>query len=396
MEQQDTGTGETPPATAAGPGAALASQVENLLGVDLETLLRPISPGQPCGPYLKSNGVYSSIREARRFDDPSLPLGVWQHDLKKADWKEVERVAVEALCKRSKDLQIAIWLMEAQIHQRGFAALAPCLLVVERLCVSYWDTLHPNVQDGDLDYRLNPLSWADQKLIPALRLVPITSSKLIPRQLSWDDWERAPVVDQARAADPKNKELEGAIGSSAFNAAWSQTRREFLLALHGQLRDGMLALDSVRAALRELCGDDLGLLSNTRQLLQSILLKLSTHLHQRGISVTAHERRTAAGEDDAADGSAAAAGGTDQPLGGAGDGGGGGVGPIRDREDAYRRLSEAAEYLMQVEPHSPAPYLVRRAIDWGSKTTPELYQELFLQAQGQLNIFDLLGVSMPE
>ena len=391
MQDEPDDTSETTEGASTSPSPASAHLVEELLGVDLDDLLRPISEESPAGPYLKSNGVYSAIREARRFDDPSLPMGVWEHDLKKADWSEVERVAVDALCAKTKDLQIAIWLMEAEIHQRGFAAIAPCLVLVEQLCVSFWETLHPNVQDDDIDFRLNPLNWADEKLLPALRLVPITASNMLERQFCWDDWERAPAVDQARANDPKNKELADAIGSSTFNAAWAQTRREFLLALHGQLVDGMAALESVRISVGELCGEDPGLFPNTRQLLRNIHRKLIAHLNQRGISVAAPDR-----QGDSAEGEASDAGADRGAAGGGDDGGAGGMGPIRDREDAYRRLSEAAEYLLVVEPHSPAPYLVRRAIEWGAKTTPELYQELFLQAQGQLNIFDLLGLNLPD
>src|SRR6185436_1938983 len=48
-------------------------------------------------------------------------------------------------------------------------------------------------------------------------------------------------------------------------------------------------------------------------------------------------------------------------------------GPIRSRADAYRRLAEAADYLMKTEPHSPTGYLVKRAVEWG-----------------QMNLFDVL------
>jgi type VI secretion system protein ImpA len=35
---------------------------------------------------------------------------------------------------------------------------------------------------------------------------------------------------------------------------------------------------------------------------------------------------------------------------------------------------------------------VRRATEWGSLNTVELYQELFLRLGGQLNIFEMLGL----
>ena len=68
------------------------------------------------------------------------------------------------------------------------------------------------------------------------------------------------------------------------------------------------------------------------------------------------------------------------------------TGSIRNRTDAYQRLSEIADYLAQVEPHSPTPYLVRRAVAWGSMTVMELLQEL-VQDEGDLRgIYNLLGM----
>jgi type VI secretion system protein ImpA len=51
-------------------------------------------------------------------------------------------------------------------------------------------------------------------------------------------------------------------------------------------------------------------------------------------------------------------------------------GPVRSRAEAYRRLEEIADYLSRTEPHSPAPYLIRRAISWGSMTLEQLLPEL--------------------
>jgi predicted component of type VI protein secretion system len=65
---------------------------------------------------------------------------------------------------------------------------------------------------------------------------------------------------------------------------------------------------------------------------------------------------------------------------------------IQSREDAYRRLAEAAEYLLRTEPHSPTPYLVKRAVAWGSMPLTELLQEL-VQSEGDLQqLYGLLGM----
>jgi len=68
---------------------------------------------------------------------------------------------------------------------------------------------------------------------------------------------------------------------------------------------------------------------------------------------------------------------------------------MRERADAYARLAETAEILMRLDPHSPVPYLVRRATEWSRLNTAELYQELFLRLGGQINIFEVLGIASP-
>jgi type VI secretion system protein ImpA len=66
--------------------------------------------------------------------------------------------------------------------------------------------------------------------------------------------------------------------------------------------------------------------------------------------------------------------------------------PIRTRDDAYKCLSEAADFLARTEPHSPTPYLVRRAIAWGGMRLEDLLPEL-VRSQDELGqIYNLLQI----
>jgi type VI secretion system protein ImpA len=71
-------------------------------------------------------------------------------------------------------------------------------------------------------------------------------------------------------------------------------------------------------------------------------------------------------------------------------------GPIRSRDEAYYRLAEAAEYLFRTEPHSPVPYLIQRAVSWGSMPLHELLVELSRGRNDLSAVFDLLGFGPPE
>ncbi len=65
-----------------------------------------------------------------------------------------------------------------------------------------------------------------------------------------------------------------------------------------------------------------------------------------------------------------------------------------NRESAYRQLEQIAEFLQRTEPHSPIPYLVRRAITWGRMPLPQLMQEMLKQEGDVQRLFGLLGVPM--
>nr|WKF61697.1 hypothetical protein HUO10_006229 [Paraburkholderia busanensis] len=69
---------------------------------------------------------------------------------------------------------------------------------------------------------------------------------------------------------------------------------------------------------------------------------------------------------------------------------------INARRHAYTQLAVAAATLAELEPHSPVPYLIQKAIEWGSLNTAQLYDELFIQGRGQLNVFELLGIGMQQ
>ena len=48
---------------------------------------------------------------------------------------------------------------------------------------------------------------------------------------------------------------------------------------------------------------------------------------------------------------------------------------------------------MRTEPHSPAPWLVKRAVSWGCMTLAELLDELLGQGENLASIKKLLGMT---
>ena len=95
--------------------------------LNLEALLAPVSEARPCGDDLAFSAELDAIVRARQADDPSLEQGAWVTDLKEADWKFVARSSAQLIEKRSKDLQLAVWLTEAWTKMHAFAGLGRTL-----------------------------------------------------------------------------------------------------------------------------------------------------------------------------------------------------------------------------------------------------------------------------
>jgi type VI secretion system protein ImpA len=68
------------------------------------------------GKDLKYDPVYDKIKESRFEEEAYLSQGIWERDLKRADWAETEKLCAEALANDTSDLQIVCWLCEACFH----------------------------------------------------------------------------------------------------------------------------------------------------------------------------------------------------------------------------------------------------------------------------------------
>ncbi|WDE09380.1 type VI secretion system protein TssA [Thalassomonas haliotis] len=364
--------------------------IQHYYGYTLSELLAPIGKEQ-VGESVRHNGVYFNIKQAREADDPTLPMGVWTHELKTADWQKVKELALEALAQKSKDLQLGVWLFEASIHIDGFAGIAPAALLIKELCERYWPNMHPEMVDGDIEYRTNTLNWLNKKLLPVLGLIPITQAQLDGEEYCWNDWESACHYDKLKNQQQVDTQWDGPTPQSIKQRLAATSPDELLKRVY-QLEDGLLALNQLQDWLDNCCGNDSPNLSDIGELLRQIDDMLSKELARRGIPLAREQEKelVAAGKGEGDTGDA----GAGQSDTGKPGGSGSGDGPIRDRSDAFICLRKAAEFLMQDDPHSPVPYLVYTACEWGEKSAPDLYQELFLAKGGQLNIFEIMGLNV--
>ena len=143
-----------------------------------DDLLDPIAGENPSGPNLRYDPVFDQIKEARREEDDTLPSGDWDRPAKKADHRQVVKLAGESLAKRTKDLRLAASLIESQFILDGLHVLAPSIELLRQLQERFWETLYPEVDEGDLQLRVNEVERAARQLAISLRKLSLTTNGL--------------------------------------------------------------------------------------------------------------------------------------------------------------------------------------------------------------------------
>ena len=366
----------------------------------VDVLLKPLPGDEPTGTSARYDPVIAQVRIARDFDDPSLPQGEWERPLKKADWSLVAELCSKTLGERSKDLQIAAWLTEAWIHLHQVDGLRAGVRLIKSLLDTYWNGVHPRQsEDGDYDARVAPLAWMNEILPLTLRLnvglMPWPDRK--PPFISLEDWTKAPLLVPPKsdkdnepnpAQTPSREELMlvGATTATPMLLQLSESLavamtewKEFDAMIDERLNKEAPSLSRVGETLSLIDRAVTSLLSN-RQNLSAPTARASTDtaIHtDQPVELTENnaefEIKPAEPGDDFVDHRLA-------------------TGPIRSRADAYHQLEGIANFLQSIEPHSPTPYLVRRAVSWGRMPLPKLMQEV-LREEGDLNrLFTVLGL----
>ncbi|GGA20952.1 type VI secretion system protein TssA [Dyella nitratireducens] len=342
------------------------------LGTSLARLLAPIDAVAPAGLPVRGSMMYRMVEQARRGDDASLPMGSWAVELKRANWPKVSRLIGDILAGSAKDLQLASWLLEAEIQQRGYAAIAPCIALMQGLCETCWDGLHPQGDHGDFDARINIVRWVNEKLLRTLSLVPLVGED--EQSASWSDWELAHHYERLSAANGElPPEAEEAATLDDLHKLLASARSSELRERHAELMAAHRAIEAFEQCLRRQLAQEAPTLSKLDALLTSVHAPIRAELSRREASLP---RPPIAGQADDDDAEASDV-----------------ENDLNDRDRAYRVLADIAEFLARIEPHSPVPYLLRRAVAWGGMDAAELYKELYAKNNGQISVADLFGDS---
>lgn len=303
--------------------------------VDVQPLLAPVSPDQPCGEDLEYDAAYLAL-ERSAVGQPERQMGDSILPAEAPDWRAVREQTCQLLA-RSKDLRIVQYMLQSGIALDGLPGLAQSLELISQLIVRYWDGLFPQLDaddDNDPTFRINALAGLAAE--PNLRLL------------------REAEFIRSRAFGPISlRAALNAAGLHAFNSetltaeqlagAFHDCDAECIELTRSALSQAQACATQIESEIAERVGSARGVdLMPLKQLLKQALLVLSEHAPDASL-------------DSATDQSSApaqAAGDNPAPRAGR---------LIGNRDDVLRSLEQILEYYARHEPSSPVPILIGRA-----------------------------------
>jgi type VI secretion system protein ImpA len=267
-------------------------------------------------------------------------------EAKPPDWKAVCSACFE-LFARSKDLRVAVILSVAELEYEGLPAFREVLALLKGLLETYWSNVHPQLDPSDSNdplERMNVVasmampigSFGDHlRVIERLRSAPLCNSIQMGRY-SLSDILRAETAAGAKADDsgPNRVRIE---------AAFRDSNRDELAQLYRVLSESTTLVEAIDEFLTGTVGaakaPDLTPLSAE---LTSMRKRIEPYVPAASL-LTAEE---GVPQSEVAEDAALASG----------------QGDLRSREDVVRLLHKICDYYARVEPSSPVPLILKRAI----------------------------------
>ncbi|MBY0264469.1 MAG: type VI secretion system protein TssA [Holosporales bacterium] len=361
----------------------------NLVSLEpqLKEVLREIPGINPCGDFIRYSPLYDSLQEERRLDEgEELPEGVWQADIKKTDWSKVVTLCLSILTEKSKDLQVAVWLVEALLLTNGLDGLERGIQLLNELSLKFWKDLYPLPEDGDWEVRLAPYDSLDYQIPKSLFLLTVTSpsSKDFLRYnlADWIDASHGEMMHRKKKENQNSEKFKGRVLFSDVVGSLRKTPLSFYTHLEEKAQGILKISDTLNQTIGEKIGSHVSLFFRLKEQINVILKHLATWkpqaLKQEESKVIPKNLTTIDASEDILFIENSSNGTPEKHL--------------ASRSNAYDTLGKITDFLLEQDPHSPTPYLLKRAMGWKDKNLPEVYSEWSQSPEELMFLMRFLGV----
>jgi type VI secretion system protein ImpA len=336
--------------------------------LDPESLLAPIDGDDPAGarPSILDR---NKLKEYREDFDPERDLSEEdRRDPKYAEaqkkvpqWDKVLQFGTQYFSRTGKDLTVAMAMTEALTKQTGFAGLRDGLKLLRRLCEDCWDRMHPVIDDptnpDDVEGRVAPFAFIDDDI--KTPFFP-NSVRSIPLLTTPDGVDVSFAACQTYGPDSPAKVTQEDFRAAVSSANEGQVER--IRTMNEDIDAALIELQALVDVLDAKAGSNAPGLGGLRKAIQDCQSMTQEVVRLRG-----------SGAEVEPEADEAEVGGAE---GGTSGGGGGGLGAVRSRDDVYAKFNELTIILERIDPHSPVPFLIRRAMEMRDLKFPELVDKL--------------------
>lgn len=321
--------------------------------IEIDDLLRELSPEAPCGDDLEyePESNYGTLERAA-LPKPEQQFGKTIIPAEEPDWETVQGLALE-LFQSTRDLRIAILLTRALTRTEGWTGFRDGLLLVRGLLERYWETVHPQLDpqdDNDPTFRVNTIAALNDATatLDGLRLATLVESRAIGR-FSLRDIQIAS-GELPAPKDAKTQPQEPQI----IDAAFQDAALEQLQTVASAIDQSLETLEAIDAYLLDRVGSEAAPdLAALADLIKATQKTIAPYLSQRLESATPEgEGENSALETEDAMEEPSTTTKTSAPAA---------LRAINNRGDVIRAIDLICAYYAQHEPSSPIPILLKRA-----------------------------------
>jgi type VI secretion system protein ImpA len=363
--------------------------------VNVEELIKPIAEDSAVGVNLRQdnaiNALYyqmKDLRNAARDLERRQSMG---QDLElNADWRGLAKLCVTALTEKTKDLEIASWLIEALVRLEGFAGLCKGVQVMSALTKNYWDTIYPLPDEDGLETRLAPIvslngDEFDGTLIAPIAQVDITQGNSVGPYALWQYQqaiENGKITEKTTIA--KRRE-QGSVFLDDIKVAVAESSASFYQALNKNLADCKAAYHAFDEILIEQCAEQKPSSSKILQALDNFADHVRFITKDTPFALATAPQVEAMLENPEEEKMEIAL-----PVASAT------PNNVSSRDEALQQLAKLADFFRRTEPQSPLPYLLERAQQLGRLSFTELLKELVDDESARNAAYKLMGLRIGE
>ncbi|MCP4492603.1 MAG: type VI secretion system protein TssA [Gammaproteobacteria bacterium] len=358
--------------------------------ISLDLLLAPVSDDSRVGEDIRDNASqdspYYSIKDARTSARAAERNNMFDSDTSEADsqWRKILELAPDILQNQAKDLEIASWYTEALIRRYGYPGLRDGFKLIKGLIDQYWEEIYPLPDEDGIETRVASLTGlngegAEGVLITPIRNVYITQGS---EPGPFNFWKYQQVLEIEKVIDEEaKKEKSNKLGFSMddVDRAVADSSESFYVNLCDDLSEAIATYREVGTLLDEHCGiSDSPPTSNIINMLEGCLGAVK---HIGKFKLPEPESDEDANSETSTDSTSASPNESNTSSG-----------PIKNRDDAFKKLIEISEFFRKTEPHSPIPYILERAVKWGDMPLESLIRELIPDSSARDFYGSLTGI----